>query len=505
MLAKTESVALIGTEAHLVDVEVDVGTGIPNFSIVGLPTPSVREAEHRTRSALLSSEERWPPHRIVANLAPAGLRKEGTHFDLALALGILAGDGHIDKHALGGWIAIGELGLDGSVRGVRGVLAAAIACREAGRRGLICPGTNAPEAALIDGIEIIAVGCLKEAKDYLGGQWLPPPIERIPDPPSKPTHDMLDVRGHEHAKRALEIAAAGGHNVLLMGPPGCGKTMLARRLPSILPPMSVEESIAVTRIYSVAGLMAEKASLLHDRPFRSPHHHITIAGLVGGGSGLPRPGEVSLAHLGVLFLDEVCQFKSEVLETLRVPLEEGVVRIARSGGLIAYPCRFSLIAATNPCPCGHSSDKTRDCLCSARRLRAYKGKLSGPLLDRIDMQIGMERLNRAELLGNRRGESSSTIRDRVEAARLIQAERYRFPHVTNASAAMDIERVQMTADARHELESSVEKGELTGRSLNRVLRVARTIADLNGAETISDDDVGEAITLRIDPTLGAAA
>ena len=296
MLAKTESVALIGTEAHLVEVEVDVGTGVPRFTIVGLPSSTVREADQRVRSALLSSDESWPGQRITANLAPGALRKEGTHFDLPLAFGVLAANRRIPPEPLADWVIVGELALDGSVRPVRGTLAAAISCREAGRKGIICPAANAAEVGLVEGIEVVPVETLRQCIDWAKGRWTPPPIEHATCSAAPPCPDMTEVRGQGTAKRALEIAAAGGHNLLMCGPPGSGKTMLASRLPGIMPVMTLEESLAVTRIYSVAGILGEQTGLVTNRPFRAPHHHVTLAGLIGGGTGLPRPGEVSLAH-----------------------------------------------------------------------------------------------------------------------------------------------------------------------------------------------------------------
>ena len=500
MLASASSVALVGTDAYGVEVEVFVGSGVPRFAIVGLPTKSVREAEQRVHSALESSGYAWPNVRMVANLAPGALRKEGTHFDLPIAAGILAASEKVQSEALKNWTILGELALDGSVRPVRGVLAAAMECRSLGRRGIICPAANAAEASLVEDIEVVPVSNMIECIGFLGGDWTPPQIEHSPEPDLPIVEDMSEIRGHDYVKRAAEIAIAGGHNLLLVGPPGSGKTMLARRMPGIAPEMTPEESLEVTRIYSVAGILSGRAALVKARPFRSPHPGVSLAGLIGGGSGIARPGEVSLAHNGVLFLDEMALYRRDVLEALRGPVEDGIVRIARSGGVISYPCRFSLIAAMNPCPCGHSGDDGMLCRCSGRELDLYRARLSGPLLDRFDVQVKMLRTRSSELLGEGRGEDSESIRARVTTARNIQRERYGRGVTTNASAPKSaVERtVHLAPGARDMLRTAIDTLSLSGRGLDRVRRIARTIADLQGSSEVGEDHFAEALLLRSD-------
>jgi magnesium chelatase family protein len=497
LLAKIESVALVGTEARPVQVEVFVGQGVPAFRIVGLPSASVREAEQRVRGALEESSERWPPHKIVANLAPGALRKEGTHFDLAIALGIVAADKRLDPAVLDRVIAIGELALDGTVRPVRGTVAAAITCRELGGRKLICPRRNAHEAVLIDGLEVLPVDNLGQCLAYLRGKCDLPRVERVSESESPVTEDLAEVRGNWQARRALEVAAAGGHNLLLEGPPGGGKTMLARRLPGILPPMNDVESLEVTRVYSVAGLLPERATLLRNRPFRAPHHNVSLAGLIGGGSGLARPGEISLAHRGVLFLDEVGLYRRELLDTLRAPIEDGTVRIVRSAGVVTYPCTFSLIAAMNPCPCGFMNDSFRDCRCEAYVVERCQRKLSGPVLDRFDMRVAVDRLTRAEITDGSTSESSAAVRSRVIQARLIQDNRYDTA-TTNATAPVSVEGVITSLGRDSFLCDQIDNGVLSGRGLVRTWKVARTIADLEGADRVTENHVLEALSLKFD-------
>lgn len=489
---------LVGTDARLVDVEISQSTGIPTFSIVGLPTKSVKEAEHRTWSALAAAGELLSRTRIIANLAPGGLRKDGTQFDLALAIGILCAYERLDPERIEGWMFVGELALDGSVRPVRGVLAAAIEARRAGLRGIVCPAGNAAEAALVDGLDVVPATSLAGCIGYLKGEADAEPIEAATSLEEEASDDLREVRGHAEAKTAIEVAAAGGHHLLLVGPPGSGKTMLARRLATVLPAMSTDEALEVTRIHSVAGLLPERSSLVTERPFRRPHHHISMTGLIGGGTGIAHPGEISLAHHGVLFLDEIALYGAYTLDSLRTPLEEGQVRIARAGGVVAYPCRFSLVGAMNPCPCGYQDDSLRACTCSERQLSAYRSKLSGPLIDRFDLQSTMTRLTRKELMSEPAGETSAEVRARVERAREVQRLRYGSSLVTNASATKRMldASLCLTTDAKIELSEAIDGLGLSGRGVDRVVRVARTFADLAGSDAIDAAHVMRAVYLR---------
>ena len=392
---------------------------------------------------------------------------------------------------------MGELSLDGSIRSVRGALAAALACRSAGRRGLILPAANAPEAAVIEGVEVVPVASLGEAIQYLKGRWDPPGVDPISSDATEADEDLSEVRGQGHARKAMEIAAAGGHNLVFVGPPGSGKTMLARRLPGILPAMSLEEAIEVTGIYSVAGLLPERSALITRRPFRSPHPHVSVAGLVGGGSRSARPGEITLAHRGVLFLDELTLFRRDVLDALRAPMEEGVVRLARSGGVIGFPADFFIAAAMNPCYCGYANDSHRSCSCTDQQLTAYRSRLTGPFMDRFDLQVEMHRPNRRELLEEPPGEPSAAVRERVEKARLIQTERYGCAHKTNGNVrGRDLRTTELSPDARETLGAAVDLMFLSGRAATRVLRVARTIADLEGGGPIAESHIADALNLR---------
>jgi magnesium chelatase family protein len=501
MLFKSFSAAVYGIDAYLVEVEVDVSAGKSEFMTVGLPDAAVRESRERIKSAIKNCALDFPFQNITVNLAPADVKKEGSGFDLAIALGILGTTGALLKPDLKQNIFLGELSLDGGLRPIKGALSIAAMARQKGFPRVILPVENAQEAAVVQG-EVYGLRSLPEVLDFINGtrEFIPARVN-VPEvlaQASQYAADFRDVKGQLHAKRAIEVATAGGHNILMIGPPGAGKTMLAKRIPTILPPLTFEEAIQTTKIHSVAGVLEAGVGLIGVRPFRAPHHTISDAGLIGGGA-VPRPGEVSLAHNGLLFLDELPEFQRNVLEVLRQPIEDGTVTIARAAMSLTFPARFMLAAAMNPCPCGFFNDPSRQCTCTPPVIQRYISKISGPLLDRIDIHIDMPAVRYRELRDDSGGENSDGIRQRVMKARQYQLQRYQGEKIY-CNAQMSPRQIRkycaISAECERKLESAVNRLGLSARAHDRILKVARTIADLERAESIGSGHISEAIQYR---------
>jgi magnesium chelatase family protein len=503
MLFRVQSAAVFGITAYPISVEVDLSSGQKlNMMTVGLPDTAVRESSERVKAALRNCGYPLPPQHITINLAPADVKKEGSAFDLPMAVGILGASGCVRTKNLSEFLFLGELSLDGSVRPVKGALSMAVMARERGIGHLIVPEANAREAAVVDGVRAYAARSLSHVVELLNGRqpWIPLIVDRqqLLAQNSSYTVDFKDVKGQYQAKRAIEVATAGAHNIIMIGPPGSGKTMLARRLPTILPPMSFDEAIETTKIHSVAGLLSEKDGLIGTRPFRSPHHTISNAGLIGGGS-MPRPGEVSLAHNGVLFLDELPEFQRHVLDVLRQPLEDGEVTISRASMSLTFPARFMLAAAMNPCQCGFFGDPLHQCACTPPMIQRYLAKISGPLLDRIDLHIQVPAVKYKELADDERSEDSAAIRERILAARQRQSLRLvPFGQFCNSQMTPRTLRrfCKLDAECEKQVENAVTRLGLSARAYDRILRVSRTIADLEGCEKIFARHVSEAIQYR---------
>ncbi len=502
MLAKVRSSAALGIGAYVVEVEVDLSPGLPAFSIVGLPDAAVKESRERVKAAIENSGFKFPVKRITVNLAPAHTRKAGPSFDLPIALGILGAKGEISQDQLDKYMFLGELSLDGNIRSVRGVLPMALAGREIRVEGVVLPRSSVREAAIIEGLNVYPMENLSQCVGFLNnGLEIAPfslDIREAFERSSAYKIDFAEVKGQEHVKRGLEVSAAGGHNVIMIGPPGSGKTMLAKRIPTILAPLSLEESLEATKIHSIMGLIPSREALVALRPFRSPHHTISDVALVGGGK-LLRPGEISLSHNGVLFLDELPEFNRNVLEALRQPLEDGVVTISRTSGSLTYPAKFMLAAAMNPCPCGYLTDPVNECTCTPPQIQKYMSRISGPLLDRIDIHVEVPALKYKELSGGGSGETSETIRERVSRARKIQMARLKEKKIYY-NAQMDTSQIKSYCQIDKEcgglLREAIERLGLSARAYDKVLKVSRTVADLEGKEEIEASHISEAIQYR---------